>query len=68
MRALVVGTRGSALALWQTDHAVSILREHARRTRSTVEISVRTITTRGDTDQSPVLAGKLGKGFFTLEL
>ena len=68
MRALVVGTRGSALAIWQTDHAVSILREHARRTHSKVEISVRTITTRGDTDQSPVLAGKLGKGFFTLEL
>jgi hydroxymethylbilane synthase len=47
---------------------VSILREHARRTDSRVEISVRTITTRGDTDQSPVLPGKLGKGFFTLEL
>lgn len=68
MRALVVGTRGSALALWQTDHAVSVLRGEAERTRSKIEISVRTITTRGDTDQSPVLAGKLGKGFFTQEL
>jgi hydroxymethylbilane synthase len=68
MKALVVGTRGSALAIWQTEHAVSILREHARRTHATVDISVRTITTRGDTDQSPVLAGKLGKGFFTQEL
>jgi hydroxymethylbilane synthase len=68
MRALVVGTRGSALALWQTDHAVAILRERAGRTHSTVDITVRTITTRGDTDQSPVLAGKLGKGFFTQEL
>jgi hydroxymethylbilane synthase len=68
MKALVVGTRGSALAIWQTEHAVSILREHARHAHSTVDISVRTITTRGDTDPSPVLAGKLGKGFFTQEL
>ena len=65
---LRIATRGSALALWQTDHAVEILRDYARRTHSSVDISVRTITTRGDTDQSPVLAGKLGKGFFTQEL
>lgn len=68
MRPLVAGTRGSALALWQTQHAVATLRNQAARTASTIELSVRTITTRGDTDQSPVLAGKLGKGFFTLEL
>jgi hydroxymethylbilane synthase len=67
MRPLVVGTRGSALALWQTEHVAAILRAAAERSEA-LTISVTTITTRGDTDQSPVLAGKLGKGFFTQEL
>jgi hydroxymethylbilane synthase len=68
MRKLTAGTRGSALALWQTEHAVATLRAAAERRGTRVELATKTITTRGDTDQSPVLAGKLGKGFFTLEL
>lgn len=68
MRTLIVGTRGSALALWQTEHAVATLREHARARGAAIDIRIQTITTRGDTDPSPVLAGKIGKGFFTLEL
>ena len=68
MKTLIAGTRGSALALWQTEHTVTTLRDHAARTGRSIDLAVRTITTRGDTDQSPVLAGKLGKGFFTLEL
>jgi hydroxymethylbilane synthase len=68
VRPLIAGTRGSALALWQTNHAVAVLRAQAARTASKIDLAVRTITTRGDADQSPVLAGKLGKGFFTLEL
>jgi len=68
MRALIAGTRASALALWQTEHAVATLRRAAHKRGLTLEFSVCKITTRGDTDQSPVLAGKLGKGFFTVEL
>jgi hydroxymethylbilane synthase len=68
MRPLVAGTRGSALALWQTEHAASLLRAAAVQSGRPLELKVQIITTRGDTDQSPVLAGKLGKGFFTLEL
>jgi hydroxymethylbilane synthase len=68
MRPLIAGTRGSALALWQTEHAVATLRSAALSRGVTLEFTVKKITTRGDTDQSPVLAGKLGKGFFTLEL
>lgn len=68
MRPLVAGTRGSALALWQTEHAASLLRAAAAQRGRPLELKVQIITTRGDTDQSPVLAGKLGKGFFTQEL
>ncbi|HZF16274.1 MAG TPA: hydroxymethylbilane synthase [Steroidobacteraceae bacterium] len=68
MKTLIGGTRGSALALWQTEHTVATLRAQAARTGTSIDLAVRIITTRGDTDQSPVLAGKLGKGFFTLEL
>lgn len=68
MRALVAGTRGSALALWQTEHAAALLRAAAATRGPPLDLKVQIITTRGDTDQSPVLAGKLGKGFFTQEL
>ena len=68
MRALIAGTRGSALALWQTEHAASLLRAAAAQGGNPLDLKVQIITTRGDTDQSPVLAGKLGKGFFTQEL
>jgi hydroxymethylbilane synthase len=68
VRALIAGTRGSALALWQTKHVVASLRAASERRGATLDLSIKTITTRGDIDQSPVLAGKLGKGFFTQEL
>ena len=62
MRAFTVGTRGSALALWQTRHVGSLL------ATSGAQIAERVITTRGDTSQAEKLAGKLEKGFFTAEL
>ena len=62
MRKFTVGTRGSALALWQTRHATSLLGP------SGAQVSERIITTRGDTSQAEKLAGKLEKGFFTAEL
>jgi hydroxymethylbilane synthase len=62
MRHYTVGTRGSALALWQTRHVSKLL------SSSGVSISARVITTKGDTSQAEKLAGKLEKGFFTEEL
>lgn len=62
MRNFTVGTRGSALALWQTRHVSSLLGATG------VTITERIITTKGDTSQAERLAGKLEKGFFTEEL
>ncbi len=56
---LRLATRGSALARWQTHHVATQL---GVPTREMV------IETRGDVDQSPILAGRLEKGFFTEEL
>lgn len=62
MKRFIAGTRGSALALWQTRHVASLLAAHG------VESDERVITTQGDIDQSARLVGKLEKGFFTQEL
>lgn len=62
MRRFVVGTRGSALALWQTRHVTGLLAARA------VDVRERVITTKGDTSQAAKLAGPLEKGFFTEEL
>jgi hydroxymethylbilane synthase len=59
MRACTVGTRGSALALWQTRHVSALLQAN---------ITEKIITTQGDVSQAEKLAGKLEKGFFTQEL
>jgi hydroxymethylbilane synthase len=57
---VIVGTRGSALALWQTNHVVG---------RMKVPVKVETIVTRGDVDRKSRLQGaQLEKGFFTAEL
>ncbi|MFT3708823.1 MAG: hydroxymethylbilane synthase [Archangium sp.] len=60
-RQFTVGTRGSALALWQTRHVTSLLGDAA-------SVTERIITTQGDTNLSDKLVGKLEKGFFTQEL
>lgn len=62
MRTFTVGTRGSALALWQTRHVTSLLGARG------VTVAERVITTRGDVSQAARLQGKLEKGFFTEEL
>lgn len=56
---MIAGTRGSALALWQTNHVVKLLGG---------DVEVQTLTTRGDVDRTSKLQGKLEKGFFTEEL
>jgi hydroxymethylbilane synthase len=65
MNAFVAGTRGSALALWQTRKVIALL-EH--RTKGNPPITERIITTQGDTSLADRLVGQLEKGFFTQEL
>lgn len=60
-----IGSRGSDLALWQSRTVLAELRERGSAGWHS-EITV--ITTRGDVDQSPYLAGGVEKGFFTKEL
>jgi len=69
MNRFVVGTRGSALARWQTEHVNARLAA-ARHERGlpVVEADVRVITTQGDVNMAERLVGKLEKGFFTAEL
>ena len=62
MPALRIGTRGSALALWQANAVARSLRARAE----TVEI-VR-ITTQGDRRQETPLADATGKGVFVKEI
>lgn len=67
-RRFVVGTRGSALARWQTDHVNERLRASAKAGAAVPDVEVRVITTQGDVNLAERLAGTLEKGFFTAEL
>ena len=66
MTARNIGSRGSDLALWQSRTVLAALRNAAPAPAWHSDITV--IATRGDLDQSPLLVGKLEKGFFTREL
>jgi len=59
---IVIGTRGSRLALWQANHIATLLGHHGVVTR--LEI----ISTKGDQDQSTPLPEIGDKGLFTAEL
>jgi hydroxymethylbilane synthase len=61
-----IGSRGSDLALWQSRTVLAALRGAGATPAWNSEITV--IATRGDLDQSPLLVGKMEKGFFTREL
>jgi len=61
-----IGSRGSDLALWQSRTVLSHLQRAVPVPAWQADITV--IATRGDLDQSPLLVGKLEKGFFTREL
>lgn len=65
-RRYVVGTRGSALARWQTAHVTTMLR--AAHAGQALEVAERVITTQGDTSLAERLVGQIEKGFFTAEL
>jgi hydroxymethylbilane synthase len=58
-----IGSRGSDLALWQSRTVLAALRDSG-----VWSPDITVITTRGDVDQSPYLAGGVEKGFFTKEL
>jgi hydroxymethylbilane synthase len=61
---VVVGTRGSNLALWQTYHVA----ERLGAVRPDLEIEVRTIQTRGDLVRDRALSQVGGKGLFVKEI
>jgi len=63
MSTIVIGTRGSALALWQANHIKSLIEEN-----SNYNCEIKVISTRGDRDQSTPLPEVGGKGFFTEEI
>jgi hydroxymethylbilane synthase len=50
---LVLGTRGSGLALWQARHVASALRSHDPR----LALEERIVRTEGDVDASPAFSG-----------
>jgi hydroxymethylbilane synthase len=63
-RPLVVGTRGSALALWQTEYVAAKLRARLPG----LEIEVRRVETQGDRVRDRALSRVGGKGLFVKEI
>jgi hydroxymethylbilane synthase len=63
-RQLVIGTRGSALALWQTGHVV----EKLRVIYPGLNVRIARITTRGDLVHNRALSQVGGKGLFVKEI
>jgi len=61
---LVAGTRGSVLALKQTDMVVQAL----KKVDPGIEVEVRVIKTTGDGNQNPIPLDTIGKGWFTKEI
>ncbi|MFO7653442.1 MAG: hydroxymethylbilane synthase [Candidatus Krumholzibacteriia bacterium] len=60
---LIIGTRGSELALWQAHHVRDLLRE-----RAGLAAEIRIIRTEGDRVQDRSLGEMPGIGFFTREI
>ncbi len=64
MSHLVIGTRGSALALWQSEHVrAALLAKHPD-----LEISLQVIRTKGDKSLDSALSKIGDKGLFTKEI
>jgi hydroxymethylbilane synthase len=66
MERIIIGTRGSKLALWQTNW----VKERLEAAHHGLDVKIRVITTTGDriTDVSLPALGAKGKGVFTREL
>ena len=63
-RPLVIGTRGSKLALAQSEQVAAAL----RKAHPDLDLRLEIIQTRGDEDQSTALGRNAEVGFFTREL
>jgi hydroxymethylbilane synthase len=61
---LTIGTRGSKLALVQTDIVIEALKELL----PDLLIETKIITTKGDTNQAPIPLDTIGKAWFTAEI
>jgi hydroxymethylbilane synthase len=61
---LTIGTRGSALALWQARHVASVI----EKTHSNITVELMTIKTQGDKILDTPLAQIGSKGLFTKEI
>ncbi|ABB44141.1 hydroxymethylbilane synthase [Sulfurimonas denitrificans DSM 1251] len=64
MKKLVIATRGSQLALWQSNHIKAILQEQ----NPGLEVELNVIVTTGDRIQDKALSKIGGKGLFLKEL
>jgi hydroxymethylbilane synthase len=64
VRTLVIGTRGSRLALWQARHVASLLQD----VDPALKCEIREINTAGDRMPDQDIPDIGGKGLFTLEL
>jgi hydroxymethylbilane synthase len=60
---LIIGTRGSDLALWQARRVADLITGHLR-----LETAIEVVKTRGDREQDVAFRKMEGKGFFTKEL
>lgn len=63
-RTIRIGTRGSALALWQANHIADLLRKH----HPNLNVEIEVLSTRGDRVLETPLPLIGGKGLFTAEL
>ncbi len=63
MREVIIGTRGSSLALWQAEFIRQTLKE-----RFEIKLTIKIISTQGDIDQSTTFTQMEGTGFFTKAL
>jgi hydroxymethylbilane synthase len=64
IRPLIIGSRGSDLALWQANH----IREMITKRYHGLSVEIQIIRTSGDRDQNSSLAVIGGKGAFTKEI
>jgi hydroxymethylbilane synthase len=64
MRTIVLGTRGSKLALIQTNLVAEALKKAAPE----LEFDTKIITTKGDVNSSPIPLDTVGKAWFTSEI
>jgi hydroxymethylbilane synthase len=64
LKRIIIGTRGSVLALKQADITAQAIRSF----NPSIDIDIRTIQTHGDLNQNPIPLDTIGKGWFTKEI